>query len=182
LSAENTFVAPSFFSPSPITPCEEPYIGEESIMRPPAAKNARITLRSNRARRRSLPTLKVIQLPSPTSGIASPLDGIGRVRTALVCAAAGHDCCRTRGGKRMQKRAAAKGIRHVVYSDRSRVAQPMGRKSERPRGERGLSTEGAVPGLHPNRISVERRLSRSGGGTPRGRARFTCCRRARRDR
>ena len=58
-------------------------------MRPPAAKNARITSAQLARAGGSLPTLKVIQLPSPTSGIASPLEGIGRVRTALVCAAAG---------------------------------------------------------------------------------------------
>jgi hypothetical protein len=62
-----------------MTPCEEPYIGEESIMRPPAAKKARITSAQLSRAGLSLPTLKVIQLPSPTSGKASPLDGIGRV-------------------------------------------------------------------------------------------------------
>ena len=35
----------------------------------------------------SLPTLKVIQLPSPTSGMASPLDGMGRVRIAGAASA-----------------------------------------------------------------------------------------------
>ena len=87
LSAENTFAAPIFFKPSPITGCEEPYIGEESIMRPPAAKNARITSVHEARATGSLPTLKVIQLPSPTSGIASPLDGMARVRIAGAAAA-----------------------------------------------------------------------------------------------
>jgi hypothetical protein len=86
LSAEKTFAAPIFLSPSPITGCDEPYIGEESIMRPPAAKNARITSAHDARAAGSLPTLKVIQLPSPTSGRASPLDGIGRFNTAGAAA------------------------------------------------------------------------------------------------
>ena len=56
-------------------------------MRPPAAKNARITSAHDARATGSLPTLKVIQLPSPTSGIASPVDGMGRVRIAGAAAA-----------------------------------------------------------------------------------------------
>src|SRR5215216_314256 len=88
LSAENTGCVPSLLKPWPITFCEDPYIGEESIIRPPAAKNARMTSAQELRATLSLPTLKVIQLPSPTSGSASPLDGIGLVRTAACCAAA----------------------------------------------------------------------------------------------
>jgi hypothetical protein len=65
-----------------MTDCDEPYIGDESIMRPPAAKKARITSAQASRAARSLPTLKVIQLPSPTSGTCSPLDGMARVATA----------------------------------------------------------------------------------------------------
>ena len=63
-----------------MTSCDEPYIGEQSIIRPPPAKNPRITSAQASRATGSLPTLNVIQLPSPTTGIASPLDGIGRVR------------------------------------------------------------------------------------------------------
>src|SRR5688572_19917434 len=69
--------------------CDEPYIGEESIIRPPASKKARMTSAHASRATGSLPTLKVIQLPSPTAGIASPDDGIARVRIAPGCAAAG---------------------------------------------------------------------------------------------
>ena len=62
--------------------CDEPYIGDESIMRPPSAKKARTTsVQASRAARSS-PTLKVIQLPRPTTGNASPLAGIVRVAIA----------------------------------------------------------------------------------------------------
>ena len=75
-----------------MTACDEPYIGDESISRPPAAKKARITsVQASRAAG-SLPTLKVIQLPRPTRGRISPLDGIalpaGAGAAALVCAVA----------------------------------------------------------------------------------------------
>ena len=56
-------------------------------MRPPAAKNARITSAQDARATGSLPTLKVIQLPRPTSGIASPLDGMARVRIAGAASA-----------------------------------------------------------------------------------------------
>jgi len=71
--------------PWPITGCDEPYIGEESIIRPPAAKNARITSAQASRATGSLPTLKVIHVPSPTTGIASPVEGIGRARTVAGC-------------------------------------------------------------------------------------------------
>src|SRR6185295_2788455 len=78
----------SLFSPYPITSCEDPYIGEESIRRPPPSKNARMTSAQASRAAVSLPTLNVIQLPSPTTGRASPLEGIGRVRTGDPWAAA----------------------------------------------------------------------------------------------
>jgi hypothetical protein len=53
--------------------CEEPYMGELSIRRPPSAKKARTTSAQASRAAGSLPTLKVIQLPSPTTGSASPL-------------------------------------------------------------------------------------------------------------
>ena len=68
--------------------CEEPYIGEELIMRPPPAKKARITSAQASRASGSLPTLKVRQLPSPTSGSRSPDDGIGRVSSGAPAACA----------------------------------------------------------------------------------------------
>ncbi len=59
-----------------MTSCEDPYIGEESISRPPAPKKLRITSAQESRATGSLPTLKVIQLPSPMTGIVSPLEGI----------------------------------------------------------------------------------------------------------
>jgi hypothetical protein len=80
LSAENKpFGRPSLARPCPITFCEEPYMGEESIRRPPAAKKARMTSAQLSRASGSLPTLKVIQDPRPTIGKASPVEGIGFV-------------------------------------------------------------------------------------------------------
>lgn len=59
--------------------CDEPYIGELSIILPPPAANAFITPAHSSSRTGSLPTLKVIHEPSPTHGIRSPEEGIGLV-------------------------------------------------------------------------------------------------------
>ena len=48
--------------------------------RPPASKKARMTSAQASRATGSSPTLKVIQLPSPTTGRASPVEGIGLVR------------------------------------------------------------------------------------------------------
>jgi len=53
-------------------------MGEESIMRPPAWKNAAMTPAHSSLSTASPPTLKVIQVPSPTIGTASRVEGIGR--------------------------------------------------------------------------------------------------------
>jgi hypothetical protein len=53
-------------------------MGEESIMRPPASKKAAMTLAHSSLSTASPPTLKVIQVPSPTIGMASRVEGIGR--------------------------------------------------------------------------------------------------------
>ena len=53
LSAENRLDGPSSLArPYPITFWDEPYIGEELIMRPPASKKARMTSRAGIARDR----------------------------------------------------------------------------------------------------------------------------------
>ena len=53
-------------------------MGEESIMRPPASKKAAITLAHSSLSTGSPPTLKVIQVPSPTIGMASRVEGMSR--------------------------------------------------------------------------------------------------------
>src|SRR5262245_40955947 len=59
-------------------------MGEESIRRPPESKKAPITCAQASRAIGSLPTLKVIQLPSPTAGSSSPVEGIGLLR-ARAC-------------------------------------------------------------------------------------------------
>src|SRR5262245_53659636 len=73
-------------SPRPITACDDPYIGEQSTTPPPPSKNAAITCVHSSCSNGSLPMLKVIQVPRPTTGMASPLDGICRVAICAVCA------------------------------------------------------------------------------------------------
>src|SRR5262245_2160479 len=82
LSAENRLGGPlSLLRPYPITFWDEPYMGEESIRRPSESKKARITSAQASRATVSLPTLKVIQLPSPTAGSSSPVEGIGLLST-----------------------------------------------------------------------------------------------------
>jgi len=58
-------------------------------MCPPPAKNAAMTAAHSSISCGSSPTLNVIQLPSPTIGMASPVDGMGRVSggASAACAA-----------------------------------------------------------------------------------------------
>src|SRR5215203_4758120 len=70
--------------------CEEPYMGELSIIRPPASKKAAMTAVHSSFSLGSLPTLNVIQLPRPTTGSGSPVDGIGLVAGAPPCASTSH--------------------------------------------------------------------------------------------
>src|SRR5207248_11153338 len=59
LPAENRLGGPlSLVRPYPITFWDEPYIGEESIRRPPDSKKARITCAQASRETASLPTLK----------------------------------------------------------------------------------------------------------------------------
>src|SRR6266498_2108635 len=62
-----------------MTACDEPYIGEESIRRPPSRKKAPMTAAHSSRSSGSSPTLNVTQLPRPITGTFSPLDGIGLV-------------------------------------------------------------------------------------------------------
>ena len=59
-------------------PSARPYIGEVSIMRPPASASIRSTARSFWRAGSPGPTSNTCQVPSPITGIASPLDGIAR--------------------------------------------------------------------------------------------------------
>src|SRR2546426_8758353 len=89
LSAEKSCDGwPSLLRPYPITSCEEPYIGEESMTRPPSWKKAPMTSAQESRAETSSPTLNVIQLPRPTSGSRSPVEGIARVRIVRDWAAA----------------------------------------------------------------------------------------------
>jgi hypothetical protein len=60
-------------------PSARPYIGEVSIIRPPASTSACTTARKRPRAGSSAPTSNTCQVPSPTTGIGSPEDGIGRV-------------------------------------------------------------------------------------------------------
>lgn len=76
-------------------------MGDESISRPPAAKNAAMTSAHCARAGASWPTLKVIQVPRPTNGSCSPLDGIARASGAGCAnrppaASRGGNCSRVR--------------------------------------------------------------------------------------
>src|SRR5215207_5875864 len=87
LSAEKSSGGlPRTARPSPTTDCDDPYIGEESIKRPPLAKKLCMTSAREARASASSPTLKVIQVPRPTRGRASPDDGIGLVIIGPACA------------------------------------------------------------------------------------------------
>ena len=76
LSAANRVSGmPSWLRPWPMVAWDEPYMGEESIMPPPASKKACMTAVRSASASALSPTLKVIQVPSPTTGMATPLDG-----------------------------------------------------------------------------------------------------------
>src|SRR5262245_42011812 len=72
-----------------MTSCDEPYIGDESIIAPPASRQLRTTSAQASLATGSSPTLNVIQLPRPMAGTCSPVDGIGRLRIAVACERAG---------------------------------------------------------------------------------------------
>jgi hypothetical protein len=88
--AEKSVGAGARASSAPITSSEVPYMGDESTRRPPAAKNARrMSPRTRRAALSAPPTSNVIQVPSPTTGIFSPVEGTARAWSAGACAIAG---------------------------------------------------------------------------------------------
>src|SRR5690606_27844124 len=73
---------------SPTTCSERPYIGEESTTEPPASTSRPSTSPSSARSAAFGPTSKVCHVPTPTTGSRSPLDGIGRVSSADLGAAA----------------------------------------------------------------------------------------------
>src|SRR2546422_5978708 len=76
---------PSSAPRSPTTPSAAPYIGDESITRPPSSKKrCRTSLSGSRGAADAL-TSKVRHVPRPTAGIVSPPCGMGRRR--IVAAA-----------------------------------------------------------------------------------------------
>src|SRR5215813_961415 len=99
-----------------MTSCEEPYIGEESIRRPPSSKKARMISAHESRAAASSPTLNVIQLPSPTGGSASPLEGIARVPIAPE-ALPDNGLARTRQGRRIEAPAATPRARRTSRRD-----------------------------------------------------------------
>src|SRR4051794_8573792 len=77
---ENTRgLRPASATRSPVTSSARPYIGEESIIRPPGSVSCFNTARNGCRARSSAPASKTCQVPSPITGMASPEDGIGRV-------------------------------------------------------------------------------------------------------
>src|SRR4030095_13277599 len=100
-----------------MTSCDEPYIGDESIIRPFASTKLRITSAQALRATGSSPTLKVIQLPRPTPGGASPVDGIGRISIARDWAGAGE-------GRTTAHAPAAANVRNVQR--RSHMAGSQG--------------------------------------------------------
>src|SRR5438132_539940 len=76
---------PSSAPRSPTTPSAAPYIGDESITRPPSSKKRCRTSLSGSRGAADAPTSKVRDVPRPTAGIVSPPCGMGRRR--IVAAA-----------------------------------------------------------------------------------------------
>src|SRR2546426_9520334 len=76
---------PSSAPRSPTTPSAAPYIGDESITRPPSWKKRCRTSLSGSRGAADAPTSKVRHVPRPTAGIVSPPCGMGRRR--IVAAA-----------------------------------------------------------------------------------------------
>jgi hypothetical protein len=61
-----------------MTSSADPYIGDESTTVPPRSKKVLSTSARPSRRRRLLPTLKVIHVPIPITGIRSAVPGIAR--------------------------------------------------------------------------------------------------------
>src|SRR5882724_4691982 len=71
---------PTWGARSPTTVSAVPYIGDESITRPPSSTKRRRTSASGARSAAAVPTSNVCQVPSPTVGTFSPLEGMARSR------------------------------------------------------------------------------------------------------
>src|SRR5688572_5738727 len=110
-----------------MTACDDPYIGDESIIRPPASKKARMTLVQLSRAAASSPTLKVIQLPRPTTGIASLLDGMRRVMIgprACAALANGHSAVAALPARKCRSSSRRESVTGVELSGFGIVQQP----------------------------------------------------------
>ena len=100
-------------------------------MPPPASKNAAITAVHSSRSTRSAPTLNVIQLPRPTTGNGSPVDGTGLVIGRRSCASPA-------GGRA----ASAPVVAAIAASTARRVGRDLGNM-------KGLLTHGDALHLFP---------------------------------
>ena len=109
---------------------------------PPASKKAAITAAHSSWSTRSSPTLKVIQLPRPTTGNGSPVDGIGLVISRWCCAARqmagdGQRSSALPPGRRERRAASVRGSGGMMASSRmaAPLPGPMRRRNQRRRGD-----------------------------------------------
>src|SRR5215204_4782989 len=126
---------------------DEPYIGDESIRRPPAAKNARMTAAHSSLSSRSSPTLNVIQLPSPTTGSRSPEDGMGRV--------SGSTCASARRGRSSEEAAAAVTPLNMARRLRVVFASILSPTWPRPNRFGALGPDGGTEGIQKRAQLIE---------------------------
>ncbi len=141
---------------SPLTPSARPYIGELSIILALEAKSRRTTSRNGRRAFSSAPTSNTGQVPRPMTGIASPVDGIGRDSIGvsgigvsgigvLSSDPALPNCCRIRAGSALfidQFRTRIRRQRWVAHNHGVNATR-WHRKRER-RGHARLSKEEAA--------------------------------------
>src|SRR5262249_58205029 len=73
-------VMPSWPARSPTTDSAAPYIGDESTTRPPVSTSPFSTSLSGARSDSDLPTSNTRHVPNPTTGIDSPIEGIGQLR------------------------------------------------------------------------------------------------------
>ena len=130
---------PAAASRSPTTPSDWPYIGELSITEPPASNSTFSTSARGARSAADGPTSKVCQVPQPTTGSASPVEGILRVcMRGPVCAAAG---AATRAAPARWRKAERE---RVMASTRPRTSE-----QRRSRRRAGHSRSRAAPGQVP---------------------------------
>ena len=124
-------------------------------MRPPASKKAAMTPAHSSRSTGSSPTLKVIQVPSPTIGISSRVEGIGRRAGGLRWA------CRETGksvAAAVAAREACTNVRRVVRIRCSIIAaRKLPRKMRRVTERRRQLCNTQLPIRHGTKYAVARR-------------------------